>query len=256
VRPEPSWRFRAIAAIVIGLLRLMRWRFAITGTSHVPREGGAVLAWNHTSHVDFLCVAYAVYRETGRPVRFMALRELFDHPVVGWVPRFVEALPVDRASTRGRGEALREAIDALAAGHLVMIAPEATISEAFDLLPFRTGAARMAELGDVPLLPAVSWGSHRLVTTGRPMGLRRAYRIPITVDIGAPIPREPGEASSIVTERLHRRMGELVEHAQESYEDGTPAGAWWVPARLGGSAPTVEEVVAEHRAARRPGRGA
>jgi 1-acyl-sn-glycerol-3-phosphate acyltransferase len=244
--PAPTRRFRLVAWLVIACFRLMRWRFTFRGLEHVPREGGAVVVWNHTSHVDFLVVAYAILRHTGRPVRFLAMRELWDHRWLGWVPRFAEAVPVDRGSSRGRASALADAVAALREGHLVMVAPEGTISHAFDLLPFRTGAARMAELADVPLLPAVTWGSHRLVSTGHPMRLRRAWHIPVTVDVGPPVEHR-GEPATVVTERLHRTMGELVARAQGTYPDGAPAGAWWVPARLGGAAPTVEEVLTERR---------
>lgn len=243
--PRPTWRFRFVAALVIGCLHLMRWRFTITGIEHVPRRGGAVIAWNHTSHVDFLCVAYAIWRHTGRPVRLLAHRELWDDRGFGWVPRLADAVPVDRGSSRGRAEALRDAVAALAAGHLVMVAPEATISRTFELLRFRTGAARMAELADVPLVPAVTWGSHRLVTTGRRLRLRRAYRIPVTVTFAAPVERRPRETATVVSDRLHRTMGAMVEAAQRDYPDGAPAGAWWVPARLGGSAPTTHAHVSE-----------
>lgn len=243
--PRPTWRFRLVAALVVGCIRLLGWRFTIDGIEHVPRRGGAVVAWNHTSHVDFLCVAYAIWRHTRRPVRLLAHRELWDHRWLGWVPRLADAVPVDRGSSLGRAEALGDAVDALEEGHLVMVAPEGTISRTFELMRFRTGAVRMAELADVPLVPAVTWGSHRLVTTGHPLRFRRARRIPVTVRFAPPVGRAPGESAAVVTDRLHRVMGEMVDRAQRHYPDGAPRGAWWVPARLGGSAPTRQDAGAE-----------
>ena len=50
----------------------------MTGTEHVPREGGVLLAYNHISYVDFIYGGLAA-NPSGRLVRFMAKRELFDH---------------------------------------------------------------------------------------------------------------------------------------------------------------------------------
>jgi 1-acyl-sn-glycerol-3-phosphate acyltransferase len=50
----------------------------------------------------------------------------------------------------------------------------------------------------------------------------------------------------VATRRLQERMTELVDEVQRSYPDGTPPGAWWVPARLGGGAPSHDEVLRAH----------
>ena len=50
----------------------------MTGTEHVPRSGGALLAFNHVSYVDFVYGGLAAH-PSKRLVRFMAKRELFDH---------------------------------------------------------------------------------------------------------------------------------------------------------------------------------
>jgi 1-acyl-sn-glycerol-3-phosphate acyltransferase len=240
-RPPPGFRF--VAAIVILLVNSMRWRVTTEGLEHVPLEGGAVITWNHTSHVDFLVTMWDVYRRLGRDVRYLALRELWDSKAFGWVPRLANAVPVDRASAGGRSHALRDAIAALQDGDLVMVAPEGTISESFELLPFRAGAARMAQLAGVPVIPSVSWGSHRLVTTGHPIRFRRAWRIPVTVRFGEPIHIAADADPIEVTERIRAATETLLHEVQAAYPDGAPAGAWWVPARLGGGAPPHDETV-------------
>ena len=53
-------------------------RFQMHGTENVPRTGGALLALNHISYVDFILGGFAT-QDSGRLVRFMAKRELFDH---------------------------------------------------------------------------------------------------------------------------------------------------------------------------------
>ena len=62
--------------------RLLGQRFDMQGTEHIPRTGGVLLAVNHVSYVDFIYGGLAA-NPSGRLVRFMAKRELFDHKVVG-----------------------------------------------------------------------------------------------------------------------------------------------------------------------------
>ena len=62
--------------------RLLGQRFQMTGTEHVPRSGGVLLAFNHVSYVDFIYGGFGA-NPSGRHVRFMAKREIFDHPAMG-----------------------------------------------------------------------------------------------------------------------------------------------------------------------------
>jgi 1-acyl-sn-glycerol-3-phosphate acyltransferase len=241
--PRPTWRFRLVAALVVAAFRLARWRFDVRGVEHVPDDRGAVVVWNHHSHVDFLVTAVHLYRRLDRPIRFLATQELWSSLGWWWAPRIGEAIPVERHSDAGRQRSLRMAVEAARAGHLVFVAPEATISRSFELLPFRAGAARIAQAAAVPLIPSVSWGSHRLVTTGRPFSLRRGLRLPVTVRFDAPITVASTDDPVAVTARMREVMARLLDEIQRSYPDGTPPGAWWVPARLGGGAPPPDPIL-------------
>jgi 1-acyl-sn-glycerol-3-phosphate acyltransferase len=235
--PRPTWRFRVVATIVIVCVSLVRWRVRTEGLDRVPRSGGAVITWNHTSHVDFLITLWDVYRQLDRPCRYVALRELWSSKLFGWVPRFADAVPVDRVSDGDRDRALRDAVQALRDGHLVLVAPEGRISPSFEVQRWRTGAVRMAQLAGVPVIPSVSWGTHRLVTTGHRFSPRAAWRIPVTVRFGTPV-HVPIDADPVeVTEQLRATTAMMLDEVQRGYPDGAPAGAWWVPARLGGGAP-------------------
>src|SRR5690606_16312761 len=120
--PRPTLRFRVVAWVVIALVRVLRWRLRTTGLRHVPREGGAVITWNHHGHIDFVLTAWDLYRRLGRPVRYLAMRELWSSPTLGWVPRFADAIPVTRTSEGDRDRALADAVHALRDGHLGMVA--------------------------------------------------------------------------------------------------------------------------------------
>ena len=238
--PQPTLRFRVVAWIVILLVRLARGRPRTTGLDNVPREGGAVITWNHHGHVDFVITVWEIYRSLGRPVRYLAMRELWRSRLFGWVPRFADAIPVSRSSEGDRDRALADAVQALRDGHLVMVAPEGGISESFELRSFRTGAARMAALAGVPLVPSVSWGSHRLTTTGHGFSPREAWGIPVEIAFGEALHPRPTDDPAEVTVALRDQMRGMLDDVQARYPDGAPRGAWWVPARLGGSAPPAD----------------
>ncbi len=234
--PTASLLYRCAAAVALGVLAVQRWSVEVTELEHVPRTGGAVIASNHTSFWDFFTVGRGPYRTWGRPVRILAKESLFRAPLFGPLMRAAEHIPVHRGSG---AEAMASAIAACERGELVLMLPEQTISPAFELRTFKTGAARIAAGAGVPLVPAVSWGSHRFHTVGRLP--RWSWRLPVTVRFGAPLHPKPDDAVEGVTAELRARVAALLDEVQRDYSDGTPAGAWWVPARLGGGAPTPGE---------------
>lgn len=238
--PAASWVYRLAARIAFTVMDVQRWRVAVEGVEHVPRHGGAVLAANHASYWDFFLAGRGPYLDWGRPVRILAKEALFRVPVFGRVMRRAEHIPVHRGSGTA---ALASAVGGLRAGELVLVLPEQTISRSFDLLPFKTGAARMAIEAGVPLVPVITWGSHRFHTKGRRP--RPVWRLPVSVRYGAPLQPAPDADPVEVTERLRERMQTLLDEVQRDYPDGAPAGRWWVPARLGGGAPAHDRVLAE-----------
>jgi 1-acyl-sn-glycerol-3-phosphate acyltransferase len=237
--PRTGWGYRFIAGLAVTFIRSMRWKVTVVGLDNVPRAGGAVLTWNHTSHIDFVIAAWGLRRIKRLP-RFLAKRELWSSWLSRRVVTMVGAVQVDRGSGQGRAQSFQQAVDALRAGAIVAVAPEGTISSSYEPLPFRTGAVRMAQQAGVPIIPCATWGSHRLVTYGHEFSPRRAWRIPVTVRYGEPIDVGPDDDVREVTDRLRRTTVALVHELQERYPDGNPAGAWWVPARLGGGGPPPE----------------
>jgi 1-acyl-sn-glycerol-3-phosphate acyltransferase len=110
------------------------------------------------------------------------------------------------------------------------------VSTSFTLLPFKTGAARMAAASGVPVVVAVVWGSHRILTRGH-RSLRRG--VPVTVLFGEPVHIGPQEWDA-GTAKLERVAADLLRQAQDAYPERPPPGAWWVPAHLGGGAPAAD----------------
>jgi 1-acyl-sn-glycerol-3-phosphate acyltransferase len=240
-RPDPRdrpYRFIIRAALVV--FRLLRLRFDVRGAEHVPATGGAIICSNHVSYLDFTFLGLAALPQR-RLVRFMAKASVFSHRFSGPFMRAMQHIPVDR--TAGAA-AFEHSVRALQAGHVVGVFPEATISSSFMVKDLKAGAARMAVDAQVPVIPAAVWGGQRIATKGHPVDLRRG--MPITVVLGEPIVPAAGEKTQQLLRRVRAAMEALVDEAQRSYPD-RPTGEqdrWWLPAHLGGTAPTPEEAVA------------
>ena len=225
-------------------------KFDIVGEQNIPRTGGALLAINHTSYLDFALAGLPPHLVGHRLVRFMAKDGIFKHPVAGPLMRGMKHIPVDRDAGSA---AFRDAVADLKAGELVGIFPEATMSRSFEIKEIKNGAVRMARAADVPLIPMIVFGGHRLMSYGRRDFSRGK---PICMTVGEPVPVPRGANPDSVAEELRLRLEELLDQTIARYPD-KPAGAWWIPARLGGSAPTpeealeIEERVRAERAARK-----
>ena len=220
------------------LFRALGQRFDLTGTEHVPREGGVLLAFNHVGYLDFIYGGLAA-NPSGRKVRFMAKRELFDHRLTGPLMRSMHHIEVDR----GEGLAsLDTALGYLKAGEAVGIFPEATISRALEHKELKTGAVRIAAAAGVPLVPVVMWGTQRMFTKDHPRDFSRGK----TILLRAGRPMHPtGEDPVAETAELKRVMTAMLDDAIRDYpSDEQPPGSWWVPKRHGGSAPSLEEAAA------------
>lgn len=226
-----------VIALARAALTLMRWPVTVEGAEHVPSRGCAVLAANHIGYLDFVFIGYAAHRRQ-RLVRFMAKREIFTHRLAGPLMRGMHHLPVDRFGSAG--EVVRTAVHALEGGEVIGLFPEGTISRSFVPAPAKTGAARIAAQRGAPLVPTAVWGSQRLLTKGRSANWQR--HVPITVAFGAALHPTPDDDAQAVTDELGRRIAALVEHAATTYPD-TPSedDRWWIPAHLGGTAPTREQ---------------
>jgi 1-acyl-sn-glycerol-3-phosphate acyltransferase len=215
--------------------RVADFRFDVTGQENVPRRGGAVLAVNHISYVDFIMAGYGA-RWSKRLIRFMAKRETFDHPVSGPLMRSLGHISVDRREGQGSYD---EAVRHLRGGEIVGVFPEATISRSFLIKELKTGAVRMAAEAEVPLVPVILWGTQRLITKDHPRDFSRHKTI--SVSMGTPLDPTTGSAVEKTAE-LRESMSRMLDAAIRAYpEDEQPPGSWWLPAEYGGSAPTPEE---------------
>src|SRR5215213_9526302 len=238
-RRDRPYRFIIRAALVV--FRLFGFRFDVRGSEHVPTSGGAIICSNHVSYFDFTFLGLGALPQH-RLVRFMAKAAVFEHWFAGRFMRAMQHIPVDRKAGTAAFEA---AIRALKDGKVVGVFPEATISTSFTVKDLKAGAARMAVQAGVPIIPAAVWGGHRVATKGHTSLRHRG--VAVTVLLGEPIVAEPGEKAQSLLRRTRAAMEELLDEAQRSYpqQPAGPDDRWWLPAHLGGTAPTPEVAAAE-----------
>jgi 1-acyl-sn-glycerol-3-phosphate acyltransferase len=224
-----------VIAFAKTMFALLGMKITIEGEEHVPAAGGAVIACNHVSYLDFIFCGLGA-RRSKRLVRFMAKESIFRNRVGGPLMRGMHHIPVDRDAGMA---SYRAALTALKAGEVVGVFPEATISESFMIKDLKSGAARLAASTATPLIPVVLWGTQRFWTKGRPRDLMQRG-VAITISIGEPLHPGRRDSQDAVTAELRGRMSAMLDRVQREYpqQPKSPDDAWWLPAHLGGSAPS------------------
>jgi 1-acyl-sn-glycerol-3-phosphate acyltransferase len=207
-------------AIVKPWMTWFRWN--IEGLENIPREGAAIMAFNHIAFLDAFAAAYAIDLAKRRP-RFLAKAELFEDKRIAWILKGAKQIPVKRG-TPAAPMALDEAVAALRKGEIVVIFPEGTITDDPDLHPMapKTGLARLALLSDAPVIPCALWGTANVW----PKGFSKRWWPPkqdICVRIGEPmqVTGEPNDALDWqrVGEEVMAQVSRLVASLRPAVPD-------------------------------------
>jgi 1-acyl-sn-glycerol-3-phosphate acyltransferase len=188
----------ALYVFVRGLLQPFfhaYFRMRRLGMEHVPTSGPVIFAANHRSFLD----PFVIGTLTKRPVYYVAKKELFGHPVVGWLLSRLGAFPIDRGA--GDQQAMETARRILERGDCVVIFPEGTRTRPGPLGQPRRGVGRLALQTGAPVVPVAVLGTE---------AIRRGWRIRpyrVTLRCGRPVsfPRlenpTPADAAA-VTDRI------------------------------------------------------
>jgi 1-acyl-sn-glycerol-3-phosphate acyltransferase len=179
---EPTY---LLAKSVIKPFMSTWFRWTIEGLENIPKEGAAILAFNHIAYLDPLAAAYIVDKAGRRP-RFLAKSELFQDKRIAWILRGAKQIEVHRG-TKDAPMALDHAVAALQAGEVVVVFPEGTITTDPELKPMeaKTGVARLVLETGVPVIPCALWGTANIW----PKGYAKQWRPrqDILVRIGRPL---------------------------------------------------------------------
>jgi 1-acyl-sn-glycerol-3-phosphate acyltransferase len=180
--------------IATHLVRFVLWcavtllfRIRVEGAGNIPQTGGALVVSNHISYADAVFVGYT----TPRIVRFLMWRPIYEVPLFNYFFRVLRAIPIDAASPKATIRALRAAHTELAAGELVAIFPEGSISRNGDIGRFERGFERILHGTEAPVIPMhVSglYGHPFSCCGGGPFkSWQKLWRPEVTIRIGAPV---------------------------------------------------------------------
>ena len=224
---------RVIVALLRFALRIYFQRIEVTGVEHVPLDTPVIFVLNHPNAlvdpVFLLCLA-------PRRVSFLAKAPLFRMPVIGYLVKALDSLPVYRRQDEGEDVSKNEetfvaARKLLARGGTIGICPEGVSHDEPGLRPIKTGAARIS-------LAAISTGevsSLRIIPAGLYYTSKTSFRSDALLYFGNPIEvtpvqlepdgTPPREAVRELSSRIEKTLREVILDAQHEEELQTTARA-------------------------------
>ncbi|HWW01147.1 MAG TPA: lysophospholipid acyltransferase family protein [Candidatus Acidoferrum sp.] len=155
--------FRALYRFYFG------WR--AYNAERVPLSGPVILASNHASFLDPPLVGSGVRRG----INYLARENLFRFPVLGWILRRWQVVPVDREGGGAKG--LKAILDRLLAGGAIILFPEGTRSRDGKLQPARSGVGLTVIKSSAPVIPVRVFGTYEAY--GRHMRFPRPRRVAV-----------------------------------------------------------------------------
>ncbi|MEC7524009.1 MAG: 1-acyl-sn-glycerol-3-phosphate acyltransferase [Myxococcota bacterium] len=219
------------------LLRFFFRQVEVTGTEHIPRDGGGILvSWHPNGMID----PALIFETFPRQVVFGARHGLFRVPVLGHLMRAIGTVPIFRAmdakklDERARRAANARSLDALAErvaqGSFSCLFPEGDSHDEPHLLALKTGVARfyyrsrelMKDGAPPPVIIPVGlhYDEKRLFRSSVLVTYHPPMELPPGLDV-TPDPEEPEETTRerqrLLTDAIDHVLREVV-HATESWD--------------------------------------
>lgn len=211
--------------LMLSFVRFLLWLvsdFKAEGVENIPLSGPAVLVSNHLDTMDGAAVFAILPRQV---TVFAADKHNRRLSFLGWLLRtFANAIWVARGEVDRK--ALRAALDAVARGEMLAIAPEGTRSKTGALQKGHDGTAYLVARSGAPIVPVVAWGQEKIWSE---LAHLRRSRVHLVVGKPFSLPPEAAHARSaelaVYTEQIMRRLASLLPPAYRGvYADKPVAG--------------------------------
>jgi len=200
-----DWQTRWFRRWARAMLRICGVTVRLHGGGNILSNQNYIFASNHVSLLD----SPSLVAHIPKALCFVAKRELFSVPFMGWYLHRQGHVPIERGEPKASLRSLNEAAKAIASGRKsILMFPEGTRSKDGQMLPFKEGLALLAIRSGTPVVPVAIRGTQAVMPS-------KALKItPGVVDlyIGDPIdvsdyePKHRGE----LTARLEAAVQHLL----------------------------------------------
>ncbi|MDQ2666481.1 MAG: 1-acyl-sn-glycerol-3-phosphate acyltransferase [Gemmatimonadota bacterium] len=197
--------FRQLAVTVATLNPL--WHFETEGEAPENPRLPYVVVSNHESYADIFLISHFPWE-----MKWLSKDTMFKIPVMGWMMRMANDIPIVRGKRESIVSAMRGCRDRLSKRVSVMIFPEGTRSDTEELLPFKDGAFKLAVEAGAPILPIAVAGTRNCMAKGS-FAFRRARA---KARVLAPIPTVGLTAADVPA--LRDRTRDVIDAARRDLQ--------------------------------------
>jgi 1-acyl-sn-glycerol-3-phosphate acyltransferase len=183
----------------------------VQGVENLPASGPVIVAANHLTNFDVFPLQFAL----PRPIFYMGKEELFRNPFMDWFLRQLGAFPVYRGAQDAW--AINHAEKVLSQNRVLGIFPEGSRSKGRGLRPAKTGAARLANTMDCPIVPIAIHGTQYMFR-------KFPRRTKIYITVGEPLYPQADETHLALTDRMMFAMAEILPPEARGVYSYRPSG--------------------------------
>jgi len=184
--------------------KLCLW-LKVIGRENIPAKGAFIFAANHSSYLDPLIMSVS----TRRPLYFITRIKLLSYPVIGWILKHANTIPV---KNHGRDlSVIKDSLRVLDKGKSVAIFPEGTRVKDRKIHRAKLGVGMLVYKARVPVVPAYIEGTFDAL----PRRVRTFKRHPVKIYIGKPIDFTKECAGEQAKETYQRISDEIMRQIAE-----------------------------------------
>lgn len=209
------WVEKIVNCIILTILKLL-CRIDRKDLSLLPKEGPYIIIVNH---INFLEVPLLYLMFLPRRIRAFVKEETLSHPTWKYLVKLWKGIPIKRGTADST--AMREGLDTLRKGMILVLAPEGTRSGNGHLQKGFAGVVPLAVRGDVPIYPVAHFGGENLYKN-----IRAFRKTPVRIKVGQPFRIELGEQRPTqrirqeIMDQIMCRLADLLPPGLHGYYSG------------------------------------
>jgi len=182
------------------------WKITIEGWKNIDDRNPYIVVCNHLSNADIPLISNLPWE-----MKWIAKKELFGVPLLGWMMKMSQDISVDRSSSNKRVGVFKKCSYYLKRNCSVMFFPEGTRSRDGRMKRFSLGAFDLAIKKNIPILPLVIDGTQDCLPKKTWVFTTDAY---VNLKVLNPIPTDDLREDDSI-ELMNRVRGEMLAQLSE-----------------------------------------